>query len=376
MLPHLKERCRARKPSVLAHALSGVVGALLAEVLLFPVDTIKLQMQTAGAGDTVGSFGMLLRVVKRAGIGGLYKGLRTSVVKEGIHSFNYWIWHDTVFRVLSLHGDTSRTPMSKRLVLNLISKWLNWFCTVPFEVISSVNQLAVDNPGFVLTAVRLYRQGGIANFYRGLFLSLVLAVNPAIMNTLITTELRLFALVKMSFLGQDYQTARDHSPGTTGMATGLAKFVATVLTYPLIRAKILQQTDKVCAQSNPLQIWRRILAAEGFRGLYRGMLAMTYKTVLWNGLMMTFKTSLGPKRVVTPPSTPPCEQQVSWVGREPVADFMNSEKLNEILSYLRTMNIGSPTNERVELLERRLDSLSGDISEIKSSLRQLAAAHK
>lgn len=37
---------RQRKVSVLANALSGTVGSVLAEAVLFPVDTIKLKAQT------------------------------------------------------------------------------------------------------------------------------------------------------------------------------------------------------------------------------------------------------------------------------------------------------------------------------------------
>merc|ERR1719188_691859 len=117
------------------------------------------------------------------------------------------MWHGMLFRCLTKADDTSRTPSGMRLLLNLLAKQLNWLCTVPFEVISSVNQLTPGSPGFVVTAVTLYKQGGVANFYRGLFISLVLAINPAIMNTLITTLLRVATMVKTA-AGMDYQDAR------------------------------------------------------------------------------------------------------------------------------------------------------------------------
>lgn len=362
-----------KKASVLAHALSGAIGAVLAEIVLFPVDTIKLRMQTALAGESVGFFGMFARVVGEHGVAGLYKGISASVLKESIHSFNYWIWHEAVFRTLSKGGDTSRTPTSMRLLLNLFAKQLNWLCTVPFEVVSSVNQLSADSPGFFATALMLYKQGGIPYFYRGLALSLVLAINPAIMNTLITSSLRLAALMKMAF-GNDYEEARNHGPVIVGVVTGVAKFIATLATYPIIRAKVLQQTTVTKKQLSAFKIWREIIAAEGLGGLYRGVLAMSYKTVLWNSFMMMVKSGLGPKRMMTPPATPqvPVPRPLPFMARDPFTDIVNTEKLDEILQYVKTHSKWA-RDPRMNDIEGRLDEVSKDMREIKAVLQHFIA---
>jgi len=176
------------------------VGSILAEVFLFPVDTVKLIVQTSTMKNGSGFFAVMGNILQEKGIGGFYKGLGAAILKEAVHSFNFWIWHGLLFQGFSHADDTSRTPTSARLVLNLIAKQLNWLCTVPFEVISSVNQLSPDSPGFLSTAVLLYQNQGIGTFYRGLAVSLVLAINPAIMNTLITTFLGL-GLLQECLLG-------------------------------------------------------------------------------------------------------------------------------------------------------------------------------
>eukprot|EP00435_Cladocopium_sp_Y103_P042485 s1483_g11.t1 len=51
----LRDPWTQRKPSVLANAFSGTFGSVLAEAVLFPVDTIKLKVQTANAMDRRGS---------------------------------------------------------------------------------------------------------------------------------------------------------------------------------------------------------------------------------------------------------------------------------------------------------------------------------
>jgi adenine nucleotide transporter 17 len=373
----------------MAHALSGAVGSVLAVMLLYPIDTVKLLVQTANADTNAGFFTTLRKVIGGEGILRLYKGLTASVITESIHSFNYWVFHGLAFKYLASANDTSKTPASQRLLLNLVAKQLNWLCTVPFEVIAGTNQLDPGNPGFFATAVMLYRTGGIGTFYRGLVVSLVLAINPAIMNTMITSLLRGVAVFKKS-IGFDRESAWDHGPATIGVATALSKFAATAATYPLIRAKVLQQTAKTgTSHLSMFAIWADIIKTEGPKGLYRGILAMTYKTVLHNALMMAFKHMLSPTRAITPPATPELRREefmppMTFIARDPFpADLCNAQKLDEILSYLKPgqREAVNKLEERLEgvakelqqvhLLEGRLDHVSGELTQLKAMLATL-----
>jgi hypothetical protein len=378
-----------KKSSVIWHALSGTVGSLLAEFVLFPVSTVKLRVQTAGANDVRGFFATALSIIRQHGLQGLYGGVGGAMITEGIHSLNFWLFHGYLFRCFAKFGDTTKTPTTERLLLNLVAKQFNWLCTVPFEAVSTVNQLTENSPGFFHTAVSLYRQGGVGVFYRGLPVSLLLAINPAIMNTLITSLLR-FVVALRETRGEDYFEARDHSASVMGIATGLSKIVATLLTYPLIRAKVLQQTSG--KQMNLITILQSVIANEGVKGLYRGVLAMSYKTVLWNSFMMAVKHVLDPKTSFTPQVTPPRTpdrtsspwRRMPLMAREPFpVELVTVEKLNEILSYLHMNQDGS--NEQNQ---RRLDDLevglrktkeglevaTQEIREVKSLLLDLVAA--
>ncbi|CAE7732361.1 unnamed protein product [Symbiodinium sp. CCMP2592] len=70
--------------------------------------------------------------------------------------------------------------------------------------------------------------------------------------------------------------------------SGVSKAVATLLTYPLIRAKAVIQTTG----GNHLGLWgmlAQIVRQSGWLGLYQGVWIMSYKTVLFNSLMMALK---------------------------------------------------------------------------------------
>jgi len=364
-------------PSVVWHATSGTIGSLLAEFILFPVDTVKLQVQTAAAGDSRGFFATLAHVIEKRGIAGLYAGLGGSMIKECAHSLNYWLWHGFLFRHAAKFGDTSKTPTISRLLLNMLAKQLNWLCTVPFEAISNVNLLSGNSPGFFITAMAMYRDGGVGVFYRGLPVSLLLAINPAIMNTLITSLLRVVTAARQA-RGEDYLDSRDHGAATVGGATAVAKVVATFVTYPLIRGKVLQQTSSKTL--GLLTVLKQVVASEGVSGLYRGVLAMLYKTVLWNTLMMAFKHLLGPKRAVTPPASPAAGSRLSvWrvplLGREPFpVEMLTVEKLNEILRFLKLQQADSH-NQRIDKLEEGLAEATHGIREVKLLLME-ALGHK
>jgi len=374
-----------KKPSssskIIQNAIGGTVGGVLAEAILFPVDTIKLQVQTTPFGEPSGFVTTALRIVRRDGLRGFYHGLGGSLFKETIHSANFWLFHGILFRLCTSFEDSTRTPPMARLLLNLFAKQLNWLCTTPFEVVSSVNQLSATSAGFLATAVQLYREGGLAVFYRGLFISMFLAINPAIMNTLITSLLRVVAMVKQA-RGMDSLDAKDHSAMVVGVVTGVSKGFATIVTYPLIRVKVLQQTTSGGA-GTVSEVLRSILAAEGAAGLYRGVLAMSYKTVLWNSLMMAFKHMLGPKKELTPPTSPEPRSRFPVVrmplmAREPFpAELLTEEKLDEILRYVRGTSGEVEVqahSRRLSTLESRVEEATGDIREVKSLLQQLVGA--
>merc|ERR1712151_321661 len=117
----------------------------------------------------------------------------------------------------------------------------------------------MGNPGFFAVARALFKDGGLSAFYRGIAISLILAINPAIMNTLITSFLQVVASFKRSFLEMDDWESREHSPAAVGFVTGLSKCISTVMSYPLIRIKVLQQTGTVSSQMGFVTIFQHIL---------------------------------------------------------------------------------------------------------------------
>jgi hypothetical protein len=68
-----------------------------------------------------------------------------------------------------------------------------------------------------------------------------------------------------------------------------AKTIATLITYPLIRTKMIIQTGGAPEGMNIPRVLMWIVKNEGFVGLYKGVWILSYKTVLFNALMMTVR---------------------------------------------------------------------------------------
>lgn len=193
------------------------------------------------------------------------------------------------------------------------------------------------------------------------------------MHTLVTRFIKVITAVKKRTKAGDSEEEDMTDASVVFWATGFAKIIATMVTYPLIRAKVIVQTQRPGQGLGA--VLASILASEGFSGLYRGVLAMTYKTVLWNSMMMYMKHRLVP-RLPTPPGTPELRHRdltaTPFFQRDPFpTDLLTADKLDEIIASLRQ----NPQMQRLQHLESKVHGISSDVQEIKQLLHQALAAN-
>ncbi|CAK0828797.1 unnamed protein product [Prorocentrum cordatum] len=206
-------------------------------------------------------------------------------------------------------------PGLQRLLRTLAVKQMNWLCTLPFEMVALWQLLSDGRHGFFATSLLLYRHGGLGMFYRGLRLSLLLAVNPAIMSVVINLKLRVVWWLKIS-AGPEADREPDIGAGVVGAVAALSKVLTLSLTYPLIRVKVVQQTSPTLQTRRVREILHAVVMAEGFSGLYRGFLPMIYQTLLHNSMMTLLNYQMRPWRISTPPPSPLPEHAAHWLLRK------------------------------------------------------------
>ena len=128
--------------------------------------------------------------------------------------------------------------------------------------------------------------------YSGLGASLVLTINPAIQYTVFEQlRQRLMTVLNARAQGRgDSKRVVELSTFDAFLMGAASKAVATMITYPLVRAKVLQ---KACTRQEEARslvgTLERVYREEGVRGLYKGLDAQLVKTVLAGAIMMTVK---------------------------------------------------------------------------------------
>ena len=208
--------------------------------------------------------------------------------------------------------------MAEDLAAGALSGVVNNFCTLPFDVIATNNQvrnLRHNKRGFyaqyVDTAKLVRESGGITSFWRGLLPSCLLVVNPAV-NFALFEQLKVIYVssVVAKSVPRGNLTGSASAHKLTALEVFLigatSKAIATTISYPLIRAKILMMDSRrqKCLKTSDgtsadeqlhsmLGVLYEAVSAEGIiGGLYKGLGAQLSRSTLAAAIMFTTREKL------------------------------------------------------------------------------------
>ncbi|KAF1313347.1 hypothetical protein FI667_g17453, partial [Globisporangium splendens] len=337
-------------------ASSGAMGALFAAVLLYPLDVVKTRQQVAvdDAPSSDGNDGKqsaedALAQRKKAhnmwvtcwliyrteGVEGLFAGLSSKMVHTYLSNFAYFYWFSFLKQAAERHtAKPIGTGMS--LAVGSLAGALNMTMTLPLEMINTRAQIlssddedsegeapSVDtkdttknaspahHKGMWEIAREIYAEDGLVSFWKGFIPSLVLVTNPSI-NFTIFDKLKL-RLQRSKMLAAGATRLTSLTAWEAFVLAAIAKAIATVITYPVIRAKVLMQAQKKqIAAATPsanashhhhhhhhadmgtsmLQVLRRIGELEGPSGYFKGCSAQLFNTVLKSALLVMTKEQI------------------------------------------------------------------------------------
>jgi len=336
------------KSSPLADAVAGVIGSLVAMGVFYPMDTIKINLQAASSSDdnendigrdksiqsALDSFIKLASCKDTSQssiltIMNLFKGIHVKGMHTITSSFSYFYFYSMIqARHRKRHYQTSSTPYQvragERMIMASIAAMLNVLLTLPLDVISARQQTSkrdirhcekefkdsrnMTAQQFVISEQRIEKVDGTTNdsalkikegerknngkyssfsryfsYWNGLGPAILLCSNPAINFTI-------YDIFKIAFIKK--QRRRKQNKGsveTLGMFEAfligmIAKSCATVLTYPLIRAKVLMMVRS--KEESMVQVLKNIFRKDGMRGFYKGCSLQLVHTVLKSALLM------------------------------------------------------------------------------------------
>ncbi|KAK9451722.1 mitochondrial carrier domain-containing protein [Limtongia smithiae] len=287
------------------YALSGATGAVLANIIVYPIDIVKtkLQVQKHVPASKTGelerdvekaelepfdnehyanAFDALRKIYKKGGIEALYTGMPGALLGVASTNFAYFYWYGLIRSSYQKRFKVISTAME--LAIGAVAGAIAQVFTIPVSVITTRQQTSDSALGFWSTGKEVVTHDGPSGLWRGLKASLVLVVNPSITYGM-------------------YQRFREliypDKPALTAFNSfllgALSKSMATVSTQPLIISKVmLQSTPKPGEKryGSFVEALMYLAKHEGLKGLFKGIGPQISKGILVQGLLFMFRDQI------------------------------------------------------------------------------------
>jgi len=271
-----------------AAAVAGSVSAAFSTVSVYPLDTIKTYLNKGS--DEKGkpiktAHDVLFNIILRKGwnlsaLRTLYAGLESKIMMSVTQKFVYFYIYNFLIRIVE------RRRGSVSVLMNLVVGYVSAMAAVglltPFEIAQTRQQL---NPNEKRSVVQIMKSildsEGVAGLYRGFQTNVILCINPAI-------DYSIFDQVKKSMLKR---TGKKSLYDMEAFWLGaFSKALATVVTFPHVRAKVLQQAGvEKFKNMDSTGILVSLLVTEGFSSWFAGMKTQLIKNVIASAIMMSAK---------------------------------------------------------------------------------------
>lgn len=343
--------------NAVVNGLAGAGGGIIAQIITYPLQTVNTRQQTERIAKKVpgsslsappsspparGTLLQIVQVVRTEGLGGLYSGLKPSLLgvaaSLGIYYYFYQLFKNkaeaiAVANRIKGRGDGS-VGMFSWLVVAALAGSLNVLLTNPIWVLvtrmqthtqaerktleakkealtreasesnligSSLQEKLAEldsikpHPYGTLHAVsEVYNEAGIAGFWKGIIPTLIMVCNPSIQFMIYESSLkRLRAKRATNKQGSKTVTALE-----VFLLGAIAKLGATLATYPLLVVKSRLQAKQDIGgnmslrYSGTLDAIIKMIRYEGFSSFYKGMSTKIVQSVFAASVLFMIKEEL------------------------------------------------------------------------------------
>lgn len=287
----------------LSEATSGAVGALLSTTILYPLDTCKTKYQAEvkahGQQKYRNLSDVLWEAISTRQIVSLYQGLGTKNLQSFIAQFVYFYGYSCFKRLYLERSGFNSIGTKANLILAAAAGACTAIVTQPLDTASSRMQTSAFGKSKGLW--QTLTAGTWSEAFDGLGISLLLTTNPAIQYT-VFDQLKQRHLKRNQNITEKGSSPEALSALSAFMLGAISKSIATFLTYPAIRCKVMiqaadtnddeakkaQQKSHKTVHGVLYAIWKR----EGVPGFFKGLQAQILKTVLSSALLLMIKEKI------------------------------------------------------------------------------------
>jgi len=295
----------------LAEATSGAIGSLVSTTVLYPLDTCKTKFQAElqthqGAQKYRNLSDVFWEAIRKKQFLSLYQGLNTKNIQSFVSSFFYFYGYSYFKRLYLEKSGAKSIGTTANLLVAAAAGACTVIVTQPLDTAASRMQTSVFGKSKGLRET--LAEGTWMEAFDGLGISIILTCNPSIQYTA-------FDQFKQRILHRQRRKNAGSAEDNSGVALSafsafllgaVSKSIATVLTYPLIRCKVMIQAadpdedddvdserpSKSRTPKTMLGALHAIWSKEGIPGFFKGLNAQILKTVLSSALLLMIKEKI------------------------------------------------------------------------------------
>lgn len=283
----------------LVEATSGAMGALVSTTVLYPLDTCKSKYQAENRAHNHQKYRNISDVfweaISKGQVLSLYQGLGTKNLHALISQFVYFYGYSFFKRLYLSESGSKSIGTTANLVIAAAAGACTAIVTQPLDTASA--RMQTSEFGKSKGLWKSLSEGTWTDSYNGLGISLLLTTNPSIQYTVFDQLKNRLLIEKMRKHKDGVSSPEALSAFSAFVLGAVSKCIATCLTYPAIRCKVMIQSakssDNERAKVKPRKtipetlysIWEK----EGVLGFFKGLQAQMLKTVLSSALLLMIK---------------------------------------------------------------------------------------
>ncbi|KAK4801042.1 hypothetical protein SAY86_021529 [Trapa natans] len=261
----IRLKIKVRNPS-LRRLISGGIAGAISRTAVAPLETIRTHLMVGSSGHSTTE--VFHNIMKTDGWKGLFRGNLVNVIRvapsKAIELFAY----DTVNKMLSPKpGEQPRLSIPPSLIAGACAGVSSTICTYPLELVKT--RLTIQRgvyKGLLDAFVKIAREEGLSELYRGLAPSLIGVIPYAATNYFAYDTLR--KAYRKAFKQEKIGNIETLLIGSAAGA------ISSSATFPLEVARKHMQVGALSGRQvykNVLHALASILEQEGVQGLYRGL---------------------------------------------------------------------------------------------------------
>jgi len=262
---------------------------------------IKREYATA-ASEGMTSYATLM-YDREGGVAPFYGGVVTSAVQSATEKALYFFAYTFLKNGYTDITGNSNIGALSNLVLGCFAEWAHLPVTLPIDCVTTAIQTDDKNRGAFVLLGNILSEKGIGGFYKGIEAYTVLCLKPAIQYTVYEQVKRIVLVARGSNNNNNngrgqQQSSSDSLTAPEAFFLGMvARVIATMLTYPYLRAKVMLQSTYGNAKAHEKPTIPQMIAEQlstgGVWGLYQGIGPELTRGVFSAALMMMVKEKIG-----------------------------------------------------------------------------------